>query len=417
MLSKSSLRTLKRRESELLEHIAGRTGVPTEKWARQDHTLRVPARFSLIDNPEESLATLRHFVRLLRSGARVVTVDQSACTHIDLCAGSLLNTLALEGKHRLYTQYRGRYPSLKGGRSSEALEIVVGTGLPKLLGVENLPELPEFRTFDLRHGGSDRKSLLVSSSKEIAGNDLTEYVTQCYREAGLTFSREFRGHLGRLVGEVLGNAEDHGSGHGWWASAYLRQPADRGYGDLHITIFNFGPTLAESLQSMTPGPGRAPIEDLEEHHRREGYFSPRWTPDELWTVATLQEGVTRHLGEPSNVSRGVGMTEMVEAFKTLGRSTDQSLEPRMCLLSGHSHILFLPRHGLFESPDGDGIARKQITFNADRTLLVPPDSGVVTRLKHFFPGTLISLRFFVDEQYLPSLRRTHGSQDYKLSYV
>ena len=291
----------------------------------------------------------------------------------------------------------------------EALEIVVATGLPRILGIP-LPEVPNFRTFPPRYGGTDRRSLLESSPKEFAADSLTDYVTSCFEERGFLFPREYRNRLGRLVGEVLTNAEDHGNRSGWWVAGYLRQPEDRAYGDLHLTIFNFGSTLAESLQSIERGPFREPIEELIAHHRRRGYFSKSWTEEELWTVFALQEGVTRHLGKPENRSHGVGTTEMIEAFQHLGRTTEAGVEPRMCLLSGHSHLLFLPKHRLEETPDAAGISRKQIAFNQANDLFEPPDPGAVRHLHRFFPGTLISLRFYADRRYLETLRSPDGTQ-------
>lgn len=381
--------------SGLLNYVARRMGVPEPGRSAADRCVRLPATFSFIDDPEAALGALGTFLRCARDGARTIAVDQQACEQLDLCAGSVLNVLALEAHQRLRTRFMGAWP-----RTLEPLEIVVATGLPRLLGVP-LPELPRFSTFDLLHGGATaRRSKLRTSRKEQATTDLVRYVQRWFLEHGYAFSGDGMHRLGKLVGEVLANAEDHSGRGEWWAAGYLRRPTDGAVGDCHLTIFSFGDTLAESLQSLPANSGlRQDIEALVIEHTRRGLFErERWTEEALWTLYALQDGVTRHYEQRG--SRGVGTADMIEEFQFLGQTHAGTLAPRMCVMSGHTHILFDGRYHLRAEQTVENQERRVIAFNDTNTLSKRPDPTAVRTLRQFFPGTLISLRFYLDRDYL-----------------
>ena len=48
-------------------------------------------------------------------------------------------------------------------------------------------------------------------------------------------------------------------------------------------------------------------------------------------------------------------------------------------------------------------SRRIIAFNSGNDLYVPPDSRKVSHLRHSFPGTLTSLRFYLDRENLLEL--------------
>lgn len=382
--------------SRLINAYANRAKLPWKRFERRKFEITVPKVFSFIDSPDDALAVMERFVVLARGGARQVYFDQGKCESIDLCAGALLNVLAVDAELRLKMGLQGRYPA-----SREALEIVIATGLPKALGVVPV-ELPNFDTFPMRHGGTDRRSGLLPSAKEHVAGELCSYLVNCYRGlGGYSLTAEGKEKLGKIVGEVLGNAEEHAPGNDWFLTGYLRKPQDRAFGDCHISIFNFGPTLAETLRSLPPGDYRSDIEELVGEHQKRGFFGivrPGWSEDGLWTLYALQEGVSR-LNAPGT-SRGVGTADMISEFQRLGKTADPAFQPRMCLVSGKTHILFDGRHEMSLAAMEDGSERRVIAFNRDNNLHEPPDAGYVTELTRHFPGTLISLRFYIDSEYL-----------------
>jgi hypothetical protein len=356
-----------------------------------ERAVTIPKVFSFIEEPDLAMDAIKTFLTSARSNPRSIHIEQAGCKQIDLCAEAVLDALAIAAKRWRPVSYTGSYPRLQ-----EALEIVLATGLPRALGLTNIPnEVPGFSTFPLTAGTPSRTSALRTSHYERVTTQLVQYMDGCYEKVGFRLSPFGLDRLGKLVGEVLANAEDHSRRQEWWVSAYLRRP---GYvADCHIALFSFGDTLAESLQRLPDGSRlRSDIERLVAEHTQRGFFQPqRWTEEGLWTLYALQEGSTRHF-EDDTGSRGVGTAEMIEAFQILGK-TRGGVQPKMCVVSGQTQILFDERYPI-EPAGGDG--RRTITFNEEKSLLVPPDYRVVRKLRNFFPGTLIGLRFYLDPEHL-----------------
>lgn len=354
----------------------------------------LPETFSFIDDPEATLRALRTFVAGVRDNPSLVRVDQAACTQIDLCAASVLNELAVEASRKLKVGLQGRFPL----QSEETREIVVATGLPARLGLTKPHS--HFLLFPVQRGGRTTAFNRRTATKGRASTLLADYLENCFARVGYQLKREAKTRLGDLTGEVLGNVEDHVPEHDWYMQAYMRLPGDRPYGDCHIAIFNFGPTIAETLQSMSDPGLRSAITDLVQTHRRRNFFQiqPGWTEEGLWTLYALQEGVTRLSGQPGQ-HHGIGTADMIEAFQELG-GTLGGEQPKMCVLSGHTHITFDSTYPIRLEPHVDGVDRRTIAFNRSNQLDEPPDPKAVRHLDNYFPGTLISLRFFMHEPFL-----------------
>lgn len=337
-------------------------------------------------------------MRVVMSGARRISIDQGATKELDLCAAAVLNALALEAGNRLGVRYQGVFPT-----SRETREIVLATGLPKALGLP-LAMPPGFLTFELCRGSNAGDLASVSSEKEIQTNKLANYVDTCLRQHGVSFTDLGKAYLASLAGEILGNAEDHSTQADWWIAAYLRRERASRVGDCHITIFNFGVSISESLHLLPDNATlRVEIETLiREHRRRKNFIRRHFTEENLWTIYALQEGVTRYNDETGLTlgHRGTGTADMIEMFQTLGQTRSLDSKPKMCLLSGRTHITFDGRFRMREEQTVDGETRRIIAFNEENDLFKRPDAGAVRTLRGMFPGTLISLRFYLDEAYL-----------------
>jgi hypothetical protein len=361
-----------------------------------DPLIRTDKQFSFIDNPDGTLRTLAAFARLAQLTPHEIFVDQRGSRDIDLCAASVLNVLALAAGRDYRVRFSGAWPT-----SEAATEIVAVTGLPKALGVP-LPRLPNFSTLGLIHGRREANKL-SSTKAEKTANQIIKQLDSWYRAYGFQLRAEGKERFGKLIGEVLANAEDHSGRAEWWTCGYLRQKPGLDYGDCHLTFFSFGRSMAESLQELpTDSHLRSRIESLVEAHAQQRFFSSHaWREEDLWTLYALQEGISRH--SEADDSRGFGTAEMIEEFQELGRTSDSGTQPRMCVLSGRTHILFDGRYSLRRENSQGEDARRVIAFNDTNDLNRPPDPQSVRALTCSFPGTLISLRFYLDRTYLESI--------------
>lgn len=100
--------------------------------------------------------------------------------------------------------------------------------------------------------------------------------------------------------------------------------------------------------------------------------------------------------------RGTGTIKFIQNFSILGKTFEND-KPLMTILSGNTHILFDGTYNLKSK-----IVRNKeipvIAFNKENDLRKRPDKKVVKLLKNKFPGTIITVEFFVDRRYLKSIK-------------
>lgn len=341
---------------------------------------------------------------LVQSRPGRIKIAQEACEQIDLCAGAVLNALTLAAVRKL----RERRISISGNmpKTSEAAEIVAATGLPKELGVQLPVEFTHFKNHGLVHGWFTGDKATRSSRGDIEVTRLIDYLNDCLRGYGFEFSEEGNDRIGELVAEVINNCEDHSGRHEWWISAYLRQPSGKEYGDCHITVFNLGASLAETLQKLPADSVlRRDIDRLMQHHEDRGHFrSGVFTREAAWTICALQPRVSCYNTGPYSVQdRGQGTVKMMEAFHRLGQVRKMRERPAMALVSGRTHIRFDNTYTLKLLPIVGADTKEIIAFNPENDLNLPPDRKYVSTLKNSFPGTILSLRFFIDPGHLETV--------------
>lgn len=261
----------------------------------------------------------------------------------------------------------------------------------------------DFRVMDLRTGTNRFKSLHHKSDKERVGEEVVQHIQDCLdvHEFGLTDIAKDK--VARMVTEVIENAETHSGKPQWWVSAYQLFDHDNSQGHCHIAIVGFGKTIAESLQELDPQqPVRQRIEELVNRHSAGGLFGPTWTEESLWTVYALQESVSRLRNEKEgkNLSRGIGLTDLIEFFLWFG-STSPTHGPRMSIISGRTRIIITKDDVMSSSAGG----LRALTLNRSLSLEDRPSQKSVTSTRVSFPGTVISFEFTLERGHLENIER------------
>lgn len=361
--------------------------------SRRKRRIVLPREFSFLESPDEAIEALEQVARTVAGKHTAeIFLDQNDCTLVDYGAESALGALASDSKHRHGIGFSGRTP-----KDPEMARVALATGVARMLGA--VPELDEgILTFPLRKGMGTTARATESSPADFAATQLAEYVDQCLGASRMQLSRDGHAKLTGLIGEVLTNAGEHSKRGDWWLSGYF-VPEQL---DLHLSVFGFGRTLAQSLQALPKeAKMRGEIERLVRKHKDRGLFRAGWSEDDLWTLYALQEGVSRfHVGEHGpegpTQDRGQGLSDLISFFQALAAS-GPAREPRMCIVSGSTQILFSSRYKMREVGEGLDV-RRVIAFNAENSLEIPPDSSSVRSLKRFLPGTLVSLRLILAPQ-------------------
>ena len=101
-------------------------------------------------------------------------------------------------------------------------------------------------------------------------------------------------------------------------------------------------------------------------------------------------------GKDYGKDRGQGTKNLIENFQLLGDSLDIGCEPIMTITTGNTHIIFNNKYKFKDR--GDNI--KVIAFNKDNDLNKRPDKQNVINIKNKFPGVIISMKFYIDRDYI-----------------
>jgi hypothetical protein len=358
--------------------------------------VQFPKQFSFIEAPVETISSLNRLVQYsLDNRVQLIKIQHRKCEAIDHCAEVVATVLAQEAYQRHDKRFWGHLPE-----DPELQRMVRFVGLPSVFS-DNHQSPQDYKVFKLRRGlrYGKRESSDSTTSAEDATKDLVEYIDECLRTLGFKLTGDARTRYANLVVETINNAEVHSTRPDWWVAAYYKTEESQVWGTCHITIFCLGDSLAESLQRLPRNAMlRQDIEQRVAHHKELG-FSRHWTEDDLWTLFAIQRGVSRQNDEEHEVGHyGQGTADLVEGFHALAST---SVPPKMCVISGNTHILFDGRYRIKQNAEG----RSRIAFNRANSLAQRPDNRYVSRLGAGFPGTLVSLRFVLDKGYLNEIAR------------
>ncbi len=363
--------------------------------------VRLPEVFSLGHNTDPSLQAVAELAGYcLDRSTRTVWIDQRSVKTLGYGADCLMAALAGEASQKFRIRFNGLFP-----HDPDLRDIVRATGVPRALGmVDGVTE--GFRRLSLLHGRREATAGWRSTSIEYAATHCTAYLNECLEDFGVALSPVGEELFAGLLGEVLTNAVEHSQIGEWWMSGYLRQRESGDYGECRIVIFNLGDTIFQSMQRLPVGaPLRNEIQQLIDHHRRWSFFkSGSWTPESLWTVYALQGGVSRfHNGERMG-HRGTGTVRMIEFFQELSSSRPDVPRPEMTILSGGTLLRFDGTYRMQPAVTISGQTRSVIAFNDENDLGKPPNRNYVLRRKRSFPGTMVSMAFYLDRRHLAEMQ-------------
>lgn len=375
-------------QSSLLEYLNQKNFFPAKVNINSKEALIViPEEFSFLDNPDESIQTLKYIYYYgTQSLCKSIFFDHSKCKNLGICASAAMDVISLEIRRvrkamdRRFS-YHGVLPD--PGDVTDILQI---SGLLKHLGLR-VPEKKSILKLDLQRSEDDG----------VVGTRVVEYFRQCLATQGFSLSPEGISAMSEMVTEVVNNCKIHsGPFKEWYALGHYVLRPERDYGECNLVILNFGNTIYESLKSPVTGPEmREALDRITSKHT--GWFSRTWTSEALWTLYALQDGVSRFWSK-EKPDRGTGTIKLVESFQAIGKNLDGDT-PMMSITSGRVHILFDGTYTL-QPKKFEGGDRQIIAFNQENDLYIPPDSRCVRLLKNKFPGTVISMKFYLDKNYL-----------------
>lgn len=354
---------------------------------RRTAKLTIPESFSFTKNPEETIGILRELTKIgLNNTLEKIYFDHSHCKLLDICASTVMDALILSIKDK----HRNKRLELHGhiGDIKDVNEILAASGILKHLHISDKP-IAGVECLDLLHN---------ETSAEMT-QKIIEYLSRCLGSQGFALKKEGRRDIGEMLSEILDNCNQHSMLREWFALGhYSKRDSQR---RVRLVIFNFGKTIFESFSEK--GSQRSMYQYLIKKAKGIRDKFPQCPSIEaLVTLYALQDGISRFKGGKSvKPDRGSGTIKLISIFQAIGRNAKKQV-PSMSITSGHAHIVFDNKYQI-QTSIVDGVRKQIIAFNSTNDMTLPPNSNNVMDLESFFPGTVISMEFYLDREYLDEM--------------
>lgn len=355
------------------------------------------SNFSFLDAPLETIATLQQ-VAMAECESAAISINFLDQYVLDVAPYMALGMMR-----------QNMAPLLAGGVVSAAtVKVLDAVGLRQFLRMGAFGRISRHEVWPLRFmrrrrsGTSTSQNIALQPSRtELVADHIAAHINHWLTALPLPhqLTQDGAAQIKLFIGEILNNAERHsrsgGDGEWMYAGFMARRPVEEG-GSIsetahicHLSFYSPGRPIASSIQDA-PASIREQIERYQAAHR-----DCPISPETLATVFSCQDGISRVKQGEGNPTGGTGLMDVVEFVSAVGRAPLASLEPKVAIVSGRAYINF---SGRYANGTGSDIEPRRLQwFNEGNDVRTPPDSSHVMDLPVSFPGTLITMRFTIDE--------------------
>lgn len=369
----------------------------------------LPKVFSLTQNPDKTLEVLRQIADIgYNNNVCDIYIDHTGCKELGIAASTIMDVILMSiEKYRKNKNIKCTIGGVIDNENIKVKAILAASGILKHLGFDEDKEWEEkVITLDLVTGSH-------SNSAQTA-TKIADYFNSCLGANNYEFTDKGYNLVGKLIGEVIDNCSMHAKIYckqlkkdylRWYALGHYHH-YDEGYGECQLVLFNFGKTIYEGLKDSKDEYVPKILKRLT-NAREIDIVDGKTTEEVLWTLYSLQEGISRLKDEDK--THGTGTITLLDTFNSISGINDDEENSdntgKMSIISGKAYIKFDKKYMLSE--DLYGIMKsefKVIAFNDSNNLLKSPDYEYVRILKSSFPGTVISMQFPLDEKYISKLK-------------
>lgn len=378
--------------------------------------ISIPERFSIIDNPKDSINVFREMISaLLIENNDKVIFDYSKCRDIELGTQALFDIILKDFK-----DFKSKCISIQRNRTNifptfgaininnkNIQNLIWSVGSPANLGIGEIhnKEIEKFklRIYNSTKGQDECKR---AERKDLDTTEIADYVISSLHRMGKRLTPQKRDDLCTIIGEILINAEEHSTTNHRFSIGYFKEKNQDGshMGLFRLVILNFGDTIYEKFKSPNC-PNKDFVNRMKElsnkYTNKISFIPGKFEEETLWTLYALQEGVTSVSKE--SYKRGNGSIRFIESFFNIKGSSDSDSISRMTILSGKTKILFDGKYCITERKSSNGEIHKAMTFNSTGNIEDKPDVKCVMHTDNYFPGTLISAELLLNDDDLKQI--------------
>nr|DAS69793.1 MAG TPA: hypothetical protein [Caudoviricetes sp.] len=223
-------------------------------------------------------------------------------------------------------------------------------------------------TKEYEKGSKEIRSLVQKGIAEMTGNEKYE------------LSKETHSAIHSVISEQFDNIYQHAIN---TKHADLCGMFDKRTNTVSILIFNFGPTIADTLKgNQLPLHVRQYKDNLINTYKQKGFFnlSQSFSEENALTLLALQEGISSKLD--ADETRGYGLMDFIEHCFEL------SIGTKIVIIPGQTTIRIDENYKI-QKKEILGRERRVLSFNKEGDILNKPDKNYVLDHGAFFPGVII----------------------------
>lgn len=378
--------------------------LPALEVKKSQVSVKIPKRFSISEQPNNTIHMLRWLYTIgMCDSVDQIIFDHLECEFLGLSASTIMDIILLiviEHRKELKRELKlfGRLPN-----DAMARDVLLASGLPYHIKARHSLEydktnVEKFETVSGECGNNVRRAGRIAT-------ELTEYFNRCLAHQQMKLREEGILLLATLLGEVLSNCEIHGGEQAtWYAQGHYEDNRSRTYGEMQLLFLNLGDTIYQGLKYNSSEETKERLAYYLERHN--SFLSEEWSEEMAYTVFALQEGISRLRDKDIEgyEGRGTGTVTLIETLNIIGRCEDGRC-PEMTIISGQTYIKFDGKYCMnmvkfVDDPVFGSGEKSIIAFNKENNIYKPADNTAVRQLKENFPGTVISLRIYLDNRYI-----------------
>jgi hypothetical protein len=215
----------------------------------------------------------------------------------------------------------------------------------------------------------------------------------------------------KIVGETLDNAErfsrpEFPNDGDWSISGYMRRQGDGD--DARFTCQLAFLSVGASINSSVQGCDSKTKAKMDAYLAAHGAAFPnqRFTKDHLRTIFALQDRVSGDPDAIANGRGGTGFRDIITLFGDLAEVSAQGANAKLAIVSGRTCLHVAATYCEVSRPYPDQLFN--IWFNHENLKEIPPDRSSVVELDEEFRGTLITMLFELDRDYLKNASDAQG---------
>lgn len=363
--------------------------------------VNVPKNFSFKNDYDGCLAFFRTLLSsyVFHNGNLIISFVK--CQQSTIACFSLLEVLLLELDliKDKYNQCRYQtckkevkfIQSVKDSKTNKYLHAFFGIKLP-----EEQNDGSKYLKMIVQTG--KKRKYFENTKAKVSGN-VTKFVNDSAQEVSAQLKLAGIRALGGMLGEVLGNAEDHCAEYScWYVDGISFSEKQHGVDvvDLNIAIINFGQSMYEGFESTKN-------ENLENYSKCDKLYSihkllfsrnNHFEKESLFTMYMLNEGISRL--KYKDESRGNGTMKFLESFITLGSfgNIDSRFKCQLNIISGHTTLTCDNDIGIYKDN-----GKSKISLNKEHDLKMLPYKDYLSYHTEYFPGTILECHIYLNKNY------------------